>query len=69
MCTVRFLEKYINIKKYDHSREFIMRRNILISMSLIISFVALSFGINAEEISSSDTRIHITTNENFRTVE
>ena len=46
-----------------------MRRKIIISLSLIISIFTLSFSINAQDISSSNTDIKINTTDNFYTVE
>ncbi|UCF50300.1 MAG: hypothetical protein JSU91_02115 [Thermoplasmatales archaeon] len=45
-----------------------MRRNILIAISLIISIIALSLSVNAEDINSSNTDIVINTTDDFFTV-
>ncbi|KYK23896.1 hypothetical protein AYK21_01930 [Thermoplasmatales archaeon SG8-52-2] len=46
-----------------------MRRKIIISLGLIISIAVLSFNISAQNISSSNTDIKISSTDNFYTVE
>jgi len=62
---VRFLEKYINTKKYDHLGRFMKRITISLLIVIVVAMTLLGAMAYEEDINTIDHQITITSKDDY----